>query len=160
MKTIIRKATINDLAVITELNQALFDYERKYNDEYNLTYSHSEKAKSYFTRRIEDADALVLVAEQNTTVVGYILVFISTHAIRKPNPIAEIETFFIHENFRDQGLGKRLMQEVKTLLTKRGVTRLRVSAMIDNTDGIRFYKNAGFSEFELILEAPLEQDAS
>ncbi len=160
MNIAVRKAERKDLESILSLNKALFDYESKFDHEYNLDWTYSEKGRSYFQKRLESDSSIILVAEADSTVVGYILLFIHVFAYRLHNPIAEIENMFVREDYRNQKLGTRLITEAKKIAAKRGVKRIRVAAMAKNADARRFYKSLGFDDFESILEIPLDKAAT
>jgi ribosomal protein S18 acetylase RimI-like enzyme len=157
MEITIRKATPKDFESIQALNKALFDYETRFNDEYNLEWTYSEIGEKYFAHRLESTNTIAFVAEQNQETIGYILAFINTYPFRKNNPIAEIENMFIKDEKRKQGVGSKLMQAVKKEALRRGVKRLKVEAVAQNTNAINFYKKCGFTEFDLILEMNVEE---
>lgn len=152
MNIVIRKATIEDLGSISKLNKELFEYEEKYGDEYNLDWTYSEGAQSYFKRRIESEKGIVLVAEVDGEVVGYMLSFIADYPYRLPATIVEIENTFVREEFRGKGLGKKFADETKKIAKEKGAKRLKVIAAFKNTRGIKFYHSIGLQDFDLILE--------
>lgn len=155
MNTTIRKATIEDLGSISKLNKELFEYEIKYGDEYSQDWTYSEGAQSYFKRRIESERGIVLVAEVDGEVVGYMLSFIADYSYRLPATIAEIENTFIREEFRGKRIGKKLAEETKRIAKEKGAKRLKVIATLKNTRGIEFYHSIGLKDFDLTLEMNL-----
>lgn len=152
----IRKAKSEDLDPILNLNKALFDYEMQFSDQYNLDWTYSETGKNYFRDRIQSESAIVLVAEENETIIGYIVCYINKYSFRRVNPIAELENMFIDEKYRREGVGKILIQEVKEEAKKKGVKRLKVEALAKNNKALKFYESQGFEDFEVILETKLD----
>lgn len=152
----IRKATVNDLEEILKLNKALFDYEEKFNSEYNLEWTYSEKGQAYFKKRIARDSSIVLVAEVKTKIVGYLLIFVDSHSIRKINPIAEIENMFISEEYRAHGVGTELMREAIKQVREKGAKNLEVEVEAQNSGAINFYKSNGFEDFEVTLQLKLD----
>jgi diamine N-acetyltransferase len=152
----IRKAAVEDLESILKLNKALFDYEEKFNSEYNLGWTYSEKGQNYFRKRIKDDSSIVLVAETGNRIVGYLLIFIDTHSIRKTNPIAEVENMFIDREYRKHGIGTELMKEAIKLIKEKGIKRIDVEVEAQNFEAIKFYKSIGFEDFEITLEMKLD----
>jgi len=151
---IIRKATETDLEKILELNKNLFVFEAKFTDKYNQDWTFSEIGKNYFKERLNNENCILLVAEENQ-VIGYSLTFIKSAPFWKINPVAELENMFVEEKFRDKGVGSALVQETINELNKRGINRLRVGAIYDNTNAINFYKKNGFEPVNLYLEKSL-----
>ena len=156
MDILIREAKINDLDSILALNKALFDYEEEFNSEYNLNWTYSEKGREYFKKRLESDSSIVLVAELENKIVGYILVFIDSHSIRSNNPIAEVENMFIDKDYRKHGLGSGFLQETKRIAKERGVKRLEVEVEAQNLAAIGFYKKNGFEDFEATLQMKID----
>ncbi len=124
--------------------------------EYNLDWTYSEAGLKYFQKRVTSDSAIVLVAEVEGNVVGYILAFINSYTFRKVNPIAEVENMFIDEEYRRSGIGSKLMAELKKIAKERGVRRLKVEAVAQNAKAINFYRSCGFETFETILEMKLD----
>ena len=141
---------------ILKLNKALFNYEEKFNSEYNLEWTYSEKGQAYFKKRIENDLSIVLVAEAETKIVGYLLIFIDSHSIRKINPIAEIENMFVSDEYRDRGVGTELIKEAIKQVREKGAKRLGVEVEAQNSGAINFYKSNGFEDFEVTLQLKLD----
>lgn len=160
MNVSIRKARPGDLTAISALNKMLFEYETIFNDEYNLQWTYSDSGQKYFKKRLESNSSIIFVAEVKATIVGYILAYINSYPFRSVNPIAEIENMFISEDYRKHGIGRKLMQEVKKVAKEKGVKRIKVVAVTQNTHAINFYKMCGFEEFDVVLEANLDNQLS
>jgi ribosomal protein S18 acetylase RimI-like enzyme len=152
---IIRKASIKDLEGILVLSQKLFEYETRFNREFNQEWTYSESGKEYFKIRIEGDKSIALVAEESGEIVGYAISYMQNFAFRKKNPLAELENMFVEEGFRGKGVGTMLVEEIKKQLKKRNVLRLKVEAFYPNTQAINFYKKLGFSNFASVLEMDL-----
>jgi predicted N-acetyltransferase YhbS len=91
---------------------------------------------------LKDHCAFVAVAEQR--VVGWIHGF---HAIRlESEPFVEIGGLVVDGNFRKQGIGQQLIEQVKVWGLAKSVTKLRVRCNTTRTDTHTFYLNVGFSE--------------
>lgn len=146
----IRKARSGDLAEILRLNFKLFEFERQFGDTYNLEWTYSEKGRKYFEDRLKQKDAVCLVAEEDGQVIGYLVAFTDTFSFRSRNPICEIENMFIEESYRNKGMGRALVTELKQILKKRGVKRIRVESGSDNEGAIAFYKAMGLKDFNII----------
>lgn len=155
MNVIVRKAEIKDFDEILKLNRSLFEFEDQFDHKYNLEWPYEEAGRKYFKKRFENKNSLIFVGEDQSQVVGYILAFIDTFSYRRINPICEIENMFVMEEYREKGIGKILINLVKTEAKKRNVKLLRVGAIAQNEKAISFYCSQGFSEANLYLEKVL-----
>lgn len=104
---------------------------------------------------IEDDTRIGLVAEIGNKVVGYIAVSIAHHPFRNTNPVAELDNMYIDEPYRQQGVGKMLIQEAKRFAKEKGATRLKVETAAQNEKAIAFYHSCGFADFDIVLEMSL-----
>lgn len=148
---LIRKVTIDDLEVIQQLNKLLFEYERRFGDTFNLGWPYSEDGINYFKERI-NKDGLVLVAEVDKKLVGYICGTILNLSYRSVNPIAELENMFVLEEFRGRGIGSSLLNEFIRVTKENGAKKFKVIAIFQNKKAVDFYKKNRFKDFEHVLE--------
>ena len=97
---------------------------------------------THFEQVLTNPDKEYILAEENGNIVGFILVEVST--VYKGS--ASIIDLFIVEDFRAQGLGKKLMEKGMQWLQEHGVKKVRVSAHKSNAAAIHLYKEFGFEE--------------
>lgn len=142
----IRRATIDDLFSICDLSQSLFEYERQFTDEYNMSWSHAKEGQKFFTKCLKGRKSFILLAQDGNVLVGYILVTVKKLAWRAFNPIAEIDNLTILSTYRGKGIGTKLMQQAKKIAVKRGAKRISVSALSDNIRALKFYRQQGFKD--------------
>ena len=62
---------------------------------------------------------------------------------------------FILEEFRERGVGKKLMEGFIDWCKKKGVKRIKLVASIQNSKAIKFYHKLGFDNYTLNLEKTL-----
>ncbi len=154
MKTVTRNANRVDLERVLKLNKRLFEYERKFDRTYNLNWTYSPRGRTYFAGRLENG--IIIVAEVNKSVIGYLCAFIDNYSFRSTNPIAEIENMFIEEKYRGQGIGSKLVDNLIRQLESKGVKRIKVGALTKNSRTVDFYRKNKFNDHEVILERSLE----
>jgi len=58
---------------------------------------------------------------------------------------AELEPLVVRPSHQGRGLGKRLVDPVRSAAVAAGASTLTVKAVARNTDAIRFYRRAGFA---------------
>lgn len=153
----IRKATIEDLKAIQELNLQLFQKEiAEYDDTLDDKWTFSEIGTQYYHDKIQNNDSIALVAVDNAKTVGYMVGGIrKAKSSRNIDSIAELENMFILDEYRCQGIGSKLVEEFLNWSKKQGVSRVRVIASAQNHRAIDFYKKHGFQEYDIILEGEL-----
>jgi len=119
-----------------------------------LEWTFSENAgQKYFRYRIEeDENGIVFVAFSDNVPVGYICGCKFRHKARTKQNMAEIENMFVEGNFRNQGVGKLLIDAFLEKAKKLGAERLKVGAIFENEKAISFYQKNGFKKHEIILE--------
>ena len=85
------------------------------------------------------------VAESSRRVVGYLLTtFI--YSFEYGGLMAEVDEFFVVEDFRHQGLGRRLLAVARGALAARGCVNLQMQVAADNAAARAFYSRQGFAE--------------
>jgi ribosomal protein S18 acetylase RimI-like enzyme len=157
-ETKIRKATINDLDDILELNHELFLYEKQFVGTYNLKWSYSEEGRASFTKRIHNRKGIVLIAEIEDKPIGYISGWYDNYSFRadKVNPLVEVETMYIRDEHRRKGIGTQLLNEFILIAKKQGVKRAIVFVTHNkNIPAINFYRKNKLIDHQISLEGSI-----
>lgn len=145
-----RKATMEDLKKIQELNSELFIKEfREYDNSLNVKWSFEKFGENYFKDAIKDE--YVVVATDNEEIVGYLAGSIDVEKSYNINKIAELDNMFIKESYRKCGVGTKLIQSFISFCNDKEISDIRVTASFKNKEAIQFYMKNGFEEFELTL---------
>jgi diamine N-acetyltransferase len=154
MNIIIRKANIEDLQFVQKLNYKLFDYEyNNFDSSLNMKWTFSEKAENYFKELIEEGT--IWVAEDNNKVIGYLAGRIKEKPTYATKTLAELDNFYIDEEYRRKGIGKKLVEEFKKDCILRGIEEIKVTASYKNINAREFYKNNNFDNFEITYKMKL-----
>jgi len=152
----IRKATINDLGAIQELNHELCIKEHnEYDSTINPDYPLSKAGEEYFKSKIESSDSLALVAETKGNIVGYFVGSLADSPDYRVVRLAEAENMYVKESFRSQGIGSGLSLKFEDWCRERKVERIRHIASAGNVEAIKFYKKHGCKEVDIALEKDL-----
>lgn len=83
--------------------------------------------------------ALVAADGDEGSPIGAIL---ASHAVDE----AEILTVFVTKSHQRRGIGRRLLDGIRSALAERGATRLFLEVAVDNLAARHFYDCAGFGE--------------
>lgn len=143
MEIQIRLATPDDAPAVRALSQQL-----------GYPISESEMKKN-LDGVIQSQDAAVYVASENNKVIGWIYLFKKFDLVT--GMLFEIGGLVIDENYRNRGIGKKLVQEANNWCTSSGGSKLRVRSQLKRKDAHRFYLNLGFAEtkeqkvFDLVI---------
>ena len=156
MDVFIRKAELSDFDEILRLNQALFNFEEQFQHQYNLNWTYSEAGRNFFKDRFNNKNALIFVAIAENKIVGYILALINFYSYRRVNPICDIENLIIEEDYRKNGVGSKLMENVRKAAKEKAAKKLRVNAIAQNKNALSFYRSHGFEDAVLFLEEEIE----
>jgi GNAT superfamily N-acetyltransferase len=152
----VRKATIKDLKGILRLNLDLFKKEYKdFDKSLDLNWPLRE-GTDYFKNRIEK-DGFVEVAEKNGKIIGYLCGGLCERiSYRKPAKCAELENMYIDKKFRNKGLGFIMAKDFLEWCKVKKVNYVSARASAQNKLGIKFYRNFGLEDYDLILEKKIK----
>ena len=145
----IRKAKLEDLQIIQNLNNQLFELELQNFDKHLIkNWPLSQAGKTFFESAIKND--CVLVAENARGVVGYL------HGAMTEIPyydfkIAELCNMCIDKNFRKSGIGTKLFESFENYYKGLGISHFIVTASFKNESAKSFYKKMGFEEVNLTL---------
>ena len=154
---LIRKANLNDLSYIQELNNNLFDLElENYDPTLVKDWAISNDGKMYFEDLINNH--YVVVALLDDEIVGYLAGTINEKGSYENIQYGEINNMFIKDNCRGYGVGKSLVNEFKSYCKNNGINNLIVTASAKNINAINFYKKNGFEDFNLTLTMNIDNN--
>lgn len=148
----IRAAEDDDLEAIVALNHALFQEDAGQRDPYmNLDWAR-EEGSAYFARHLASKTSHCLVADVSGAVAGYLVGYRRGASSLRTAPEAELESMFVRQAFRGDGVGARLVDAFLAWCRERGIQRVSVTAYAANEGAIRFYQRTGFSSAGVTLE--------
>ena len=150
MRINIRKANINDLIHIQNLNNSLFDLEySNYDSTLKLGWPFEKDGEEYFIDRIKNN--LIFVAEINGKIVGYLAGSILEEISYSVETFAELDNMYIDTNYRGYGIGSKLINEFKNYCKNIGIENIKVTAYSENKQAINFYMKNGFQDYNTTL---------
>lgn len=147
---IIRKAQLEDLNIIQNLNNELFKLEKEnYDSTLVRDWPLSEDGKQYFEDLI--INHYVIVAIKDDKIVGYLAGSINEKGSYEEIQYGEINNMLVDNNFRGLGIGQLLIDKFKQYCKDNNINNLKVVASAKNIKAIEFYKNNGFNDFDITL---------
>ena len=134
----LRKATLQDLDQLVDLEERCFDSDRM--------------SKRSFRHQLQQDHNLLLVAErQNQTadsrLLGYVLVF-----MRQGTSLARLYSIAVSPDAHGMGLGRRLLEEVEEDAAEEGRMFMRLEVRRDNSAAIGLYQRMGYRQFGLYTD--------
>lgn len=150
-KVKIRKAEQSDVEAIVGFSYALFQEDAGQRDpSMNLEWA-KENGAAYFSELIASDKNIGLLALVEDNVIGYLVGRVreatSLSLIKK----ADLESMFVEEQYRGQGVGAQLAQMFLKWAIEQGVEQITVTAYAANERAIAFYQGLGFKPKNLTL---------
>jgi ribosomal protein S18 acetylase RimI-like enzyme len=127
-KSAIRKATIEDVAALIELEQKCFASDRV--------------SMRSFRRFITEKRSDLFLLEVNDNLAGYFLLI-----YRRGTSLARLYSLAVDPSFRKQGIAEQLMLHAEKCAAARNCVLLRLEVRFDNISAIKLYQKLQYHEF-------------
>jgi len=117
------------------------------NLEWNGEYSHFRRLYADTYMMVEQGSALIWIAEVNGSgLIGQCFVSLKRNRPELADGIvrAYIYGFRVKPEYRNEGIGSRIMQTIENDLKKRGFQQVALNVGQDNHDARRFYERLGY----------------
>ncbi len=155
---VIKKATLDDLETVQNLNHQLFEHDLVFEPALNMNWPYEKSGKDFFTRAITDDDKCCFVALDGDEIVGYLAGSVKSGQDYEEGIVAELDNTLVLDNYRGHGVGRKLFDEFKNWAISKKVDRLYVSAYFDNSDAVAFYHAVGFENYGWSLKMEVNND--
>jgi len=137
-KIIIRKATMKDLDVLTELDLGYQKYENSLDKRIKVsTWKETKDVNKKFMK----LGTLYFIAEENGISLGFIDI---NFRLQGQERTGVIHTLFVKKEARGKGIGRKLAQYVLKLFKKNKCTRIASFSHIANKNAQSFWRRNGF----------------
>jgi ribosomal protein S18 acetylase RimI-like enzyme len=105
-----------------------------------------------YRRAMEEARQgrrILFVAEVDGEIVGQIFIQLNPNRSRRKGKLTTgyLQSFRIKPQFRNRGIGTRLIEQAEEVLKERGFQRAVIAVAQDNLDARRLYERQGYSVF-------------
>ena len=150
----IRKATLNDLEALLELEQAIIAAERPF----NATIKKSNCTYYNLNDFITDDNTHLLVAELDNEIIasGYSQVRVSGNSLNHEQH-AYLGFMYVVEQYRGRGINKQLMDALIAWSKSRDIRDFYLDVYSENSAAIRAYEKAGFSKCFVEMKINLDK---
>ncbi len=150
---IIKRATLDNLIDIQNLNNKLFELEKSFDDILIENWPLTNEGKKYFSDLIVNNYVVIAIIDKN--IVGYLAGSINEKGCYEEVQYGEINNMYIDSNYRLYGIGRKLFESFRQYCLDNNITNLQVTASAKNKDAINFYKKIGFKDFNITLTSKI-----
>ncbi|MGO9480534.1 MAG: N-acetyltransferase family protein [Candidatus Kryptoniota bacterium] len=133
---VIRRAKKSDLPAIVKMSIGVKEIEN---------YPDQKMKEDDFTHFVGGNGALMLVAEAENKVVGYLTVYQSENYFYLPYAVTKKE-------WRGKGVGSALLERVETLAKEGGVEYILMSVYLYNSSVHKFLKTRGYTPSKKLVQ--------
>jgi ribosomal protein S18 acetylase RimI-like enzyme len=143
----VRPATPNDIAAIVGLLREGDAHHRPFDELAVRQEDASEPDTGFLSSAMSDPDVLLLVAEQDEAVVGFVRATLgekSETRLRRAMRGATIEELVVSKAARRRGHASGLMDRVRAWAREAGAERVTLRVFAANTAALRFYEALGY----------------
>ncbi len=140
----IRKGKKEDIESIHKLDRESTKYHKKFDKEfYTISENFWKKKKYSQIKAIKSPTNLILVAELNEKIVGYIWGYVQT--IMK-DKIGKIQELIVTSKHRKKGIGGELTQKMLEFFKREGCIYSEIEVFVENKPTVKFYEKIGFKK--------------
>ena len=142
MKVFVRTATIEDMAVLAQLN---------------AEFNGSSDPPEHLARRFSVPFCVeqILLAELDGNVVGFAALRIVSSVLYS-DPHGELTELFVQESYRRLGVGRELLLLAEDIAKKKGVTELFILTDASNQAAQSLYRSMGYEDGEIVFTKALD----
>lgn len=153
---VIRKAILEDVTIIQNLNNQLFKLEKEnYDSTLVSDWPLTEEGRLYFEDLVKNH--FVIVAILNEEIVAYLSGSINEKGSYEEIQYGEINNMLVSDKCRGLGIGKLLVDNFKMYCKENHIENLKVEASAKNIKAINFYKKNGFENFNVTLTMSIKE---
>ena len=101
----------------------------------------------------QDEATKMSVAELDGSVVGFVYASLvtETRPMFQPGRYAKIDTIAVQGNFRGNGIGHKLINEIENWAQELGCTEVRLNVWSVNTRAIQLYEDLGYKPMSMFM---------
>ena len=140
----IRKATFDDISVISELYREQFKEMAKLIPDF---IKEGDQSVEFLEKTISNDDSDILVYENDGRVVGFILLQAKERPdfdFMIPGKYCYIMDIIVTESHRNKGFGTALMNSAKDWAKEQNCSFINLDVLVNNHGAIKLYEKLGF----------------
>jgi len=145
---IVRKAKLADVPGIVSIAVKLMKYHVRLDGYFALVDNVENVYLAYFRKCIKSSRKIILVAEYDKKIVGYVLGDIALRSpVYKIKRIGILSDMYVLESFRGKGIARLLLQMLFKWFKSKNISNVELSVHSGNVLGISVWDKCGFKGF-------------
>lgn len=154
MEIIISKPSYDDAKKTNELLTKLIIDEKNYDKNIN------DKCvvKTLYENFYDNDDICLLVAKNNSKIVGYIYGYIQNNGDATIEKVAMIDALYVEEHVRKNGIAQKLINEFKKWSNEMKIKYIELKVCKDNINAINLYEKMGFVTNKFFMSVELKDN--
>lgn len=146
----IRKANVRDMDELINFEKKITLMHEKLDNFYKEVGNTEREKKKSFQEHLKSKDSLLLVAEENGKLIGYILSYITKRpGIFKEKKSGHISSIYVLEKYQNKGAARSLVEETYKWFRKKKIRYIELTVHTKNKEGVRFWDSMGFETITL-----------
>ena len=148
-----RTATLKDLPILLEFEQALINFERPF----DVTLK-EEKISYYDIKAMilsDEVEVIVAVDEKNVVGSGYARIQLAKPYLKHQN-LGYLGFMYVKNSHRGKGINKLVIDALHTWVISKKTFEVRLDVYADNPGAIKAYEKAGFSKHLINMRRSLK----
>ena len=156
-----REATEADVAAICALGEEVNAVHHRAYPQIFAGAGKPDRDSAHWMNSIAKQDATTIIAEDVTSVVGFVNVSIvnETHTLLQPLRFGRVGSVGVAENRRGQGIGRELMRRAHEWVRGREGVEIRLNVWAFNTHALHMYEELGYEVRSMSLAKQLPSGA-
>ena len=157
----IREFTVSDRESILDAIIELQDYERTLENDRLPGATIAEKHMEYMLRQCADKNGKIFVAAISDLVAGFVCVWADEdfgEHYAEPSKAGFVSDIVVRRTYRRSGIGRALLEAAEDFLCSQGLEMVHLGVLVRNESARRFYQEAGYREYEVVVVKHLTQD--
>lgn len=144
---IVRRAEERDLDDLAVMIERFYRFNEEFDPAWAVVSNARERAAELARRYIKAEDSIVLVAEVDGRVVGFVRAEVRERPILESGRIGVLVELYVHPQYRRRGIAGMLVREASRQLAARGITVLGAEFPSANVIAKSFYEKHGFRPY-------------
>jgi ribosomal protein S18 acetylase RimI-like enzyme len=143
-QVVIRVAEKEDVKQAADLMVRMKKLNGEFDPLFKVVKDADERASRYLNESIASKNCLVLVAESDKKVIGFLRAEVKDRLFYEPVKEGVITDFYILPEGRRKSLGNEILNKASKKLKQMGVAMILVEFPAQNEIAVRFYTKTGF----------------
>lgn len=137
---------------VVECWKELMDFHRERDPFYTRSHDGHDKFEKYVRESMDSQNSQVLVVLDGEEVVACSISNVSHHPpVFERTTYGLISDMVVKSDYRRQGIGKRLLDEIRKWFSQQGITRIELRVSARNEVAYSFWNRHGFKETVYVM---------